>query len=220
MSPIPGSSGYPVAQRWTAGLRLQLSHCTNTAQDCAQGTGRLSKSTEGEDQHWLCPSSPNTNPLTASTQFRWPDPCPAHTATTDFPPNPSRQQPVTLHIDVHTSVSKMGKICPRKLMSPLTFLAVSGSALLGALASKKLRLLATPSEVSIRLFWTVREDLTEPERCKRGRAISRGCAHPRGAEHTSQSAPSLTFSSSRGCPAEPCSIPMTLSKVLLLKPRG
>lgn len=34
----------------------------------------------------------------------------------------------------------------------LTFLRASGSALLGALASKKLRLLATPSEDSKRLF--------------------------------------------------------------------
>lgn len=78
------------------------------------------------------------------------------------------------------SVPKMGKICPKKPTSPLTFLAANGSALLGVLASKKLRLLATPSEVSTRLFCTVREDLTEPERCEREWGISGGCAHPEG----------------------------------------
>lgn len=51
----------------------------------------------------------------------------------------------------------------------LTFLRAAGSTLLGALPSKKLRLLATPSEESRRLFWTDTEDFTPSERWERDR---------------------------------------------------
>lgn len=53
--------------------------------------------------------------------------------------------------------------------SRLTFLGAAGSALPGALLSKKLRLLATPSEESRRLFWAGTEDFTPSERCERER---------------------------------------------------
>lgn len=68
---------------------------------------------------------------------------------------------------------------PARRSSCLTFLRAAGSALLGALPSKKLRLLATPSEESRRLFWTGTEDFTPSERWEReGR--QQGCAAPRG----------------------------------------
>lgn len=68
---------------------------------------------------------------------------------------------------------------PAQRSSFLTFLRAAGSALLGALPSKKLRLLATPSEESRRLFWTGTEDFAPSERWER-EGCQQGCAAPRG----------------------------------------
>lgn len=170
MSLIPGSSCCPVAQRGTPGLQHQLPHCTNTTWDSSQCTGRLSKPATGRDQPtpWLHPSSSNTS-ASARThtlpEFRWqpvPEPSPAwHRSTTaKLPPNciqAASCRAVRRYPKGGRFVQKAGA-CPgtgRSLLRPapaLTFLTARGSALLGALASKKLRLLATPSEDSTRLF--------------------------------------------------------------------
>lgn len=100
-----------------------------------------------------------TNPHAAREQFWWqpvPEPSPAHHHLASTKPPPAGlgyvqtgedlpQKPVP--IPAQDSVGRSWLTA-----SPLTFLMVSDSALLGALASNKLRLLATPSECSKRLF--------------------------------------------------------------------
>lgn len=164
-----------MVQRGTPRLQQQLSHCTNVTQDSPQGMGRLSKPATGRDQPtpWLYPSSSNTS---ASAQTHTPSehsfggsrcPSPALPGTTHQALNShqtaSRQQPAGQCLGIQTGEDLSKKLVPALAQDPagrsslkpapaLTFLIVSGSALLGALASKKLRLLATPSEDNKRLF--------------------------------------------------------------------
>lgn len=94
-----------------------------------------------------------TNPHAARAQFRWLEPSPDHTTTTKLPP--AACHGVHWYPNRGGFAQKAGVCCgtgPSQGIPALTFLAASGSALLGALASKKLRLLATPSEVTTRLF--------------------------------------------------------------------
>lgn len=173
MSLIPGSSGCPVAQKGTSGLWQQLSHCMNITWDSPQGTGRLSKPTSGRAQPTcgLQPSSLNTS--TSARTHTLPEqsfggsrcPSAAQPGTAQQAPNShqtaSRQQPAAPCICVQRGEDSPKNLVPappqvpsgRSLLRPaLTFLTPSGSALPGALPSKKLRLLATPSEDGKRLF--------------------------------------------------------------------